>query len=82
MIIYDLHIVIVIVLGRETDPVLIVDPDAVLSLAVSLERLQMIRGRDTQILQTSCIVDHDQFSQRYALNILRQLLGKDLMIYL
>ena len=39
----------------KANPVLIIDPNAVLSLPVSVEFLQTVCGRDTQILQASCM---------------------------
>ena len=40
----------------------------------------MICWWDFQILQTSCIVNHDQFSQCHSLNILRELPGENLVV--
>jgi hypothetical protein len=51
VIIRDLDFVRPVNLPDETDAVLIVDPDAVLSDAVTLERLQPIARRDAQIVQ-------------------------------
>lgn len=62
MIINDFNIVKVAALEHKTDTILIIDPNAVLSLAVTLKRLKPIPRRDTQIPQASCITDHDQFS--------------------
>lgn len=63
VIIDNLYIKEVIAFDLKANPVLIINPNAVLSLPVSIEFLQTVCGRDTQILQASCIVDHDQFPQ-------------------
>ena len=63
VVINDFNIEEVIAFDLKANPVLIINPNAVLSLPVSIEFLQTVCGRDTQILQASCIVDHDQFPQ-------------------
>jgi hypothetical protein len=50
MIIDDLDIVSVALAPHETDSPLIVDPDAVLTLAVAAKLLQPVAGRNPQIL--------------------------------
>ena len=67
-------------LERKAYPVLIVYSNAVLPLPISLQRFQMICVWNFQILQTSCIVNHDQFPQCHSLNILRELPGKNLVV--
>ena len=62
MVIYDLHIVEIIFFHLKTNPILIIYPNAILSLPVTGKWLQPIDGRDFQILQTPCIIYHDQFS--------------------
>ena len=61
VIIDNLHVKEVIAFHGKADSVLIIDPNAVLSLPVTLQFFQAVCGRNAQILQTSCIVDHDQF---------------------
>ena len=53
---------IILSFDRKANPILIIDTNAVLSLPVSMQRFQMICGWYFQILQTSCIIDHNQFS--------------------
>ena len=80
MIIDDLNIAEVVAVHSETYAVLVIDPNAVLSRPVTGKPLQTIPGRNAQILQTSCIVDHDQLAKRRSLHGLRELGGKDLMV--
>ena len=81
MIINDFNTMkVVFPLDRKAYPVLIVNSNAVLPLPISLQRFQMICGWNFQILQTSCIVNHDQFSQCHSLNILTELLGENLIV--
>ena len=61
MVIDDFNVVEIVPFKPETDAKLVIDANAVLSLPVSGEYLQMICRWDFQVLQTSCIVDHDQF---------------------
>lgn len=63
----------------KADAILIIDANAVLPLSVTVQRFQTICRWDAQILQTSCIVYHDQFSQSYPLNGLWKLSGKGLV---
>lgn len=46
----------------ETNPVLIINPDAVLSQAVSLQSLETIAGRNTQIIERDRRVNLIQFA--------------------
>jgi hypothetical protein len=62
MIITDLYVIEPIFVAIKADPVLQVDPDAVLSSSVSLQFFQMIRRRDPQIVESLCVIDHDQFA--------------------
>jgi len=64
----------VLIFNRKTNPILIVDTNAVLPLSISMKCFKMISGRDFQILQTSCITNQDQFSKCDSLNITRELL--------
>ena len=51
MIVYNLDSHRIISLPGETDAILLVDPDAVLTFAVAMERLQTIPRWYTQIVQ-------------------------------
>src|SRR6185436_10586547 len=51
MIIHDFNIVRLVLGPDEADPVLVVDPDAVLALAVAGESLQAITGRGPEIIK-------------------------------
>ena len=80
MIIDDLNVAEIIAVYSETYAVLVINPDAVLSRPVAGEPFQTVPGRNTQILQTSCIVDHDQLAKRRSLHGQREFGGKDLMV--
>ena len=80
MIIHNLNAEEIVPFNSEADAKLIIDPNAVLSFPVTIQLFQTVGRRDTQILQASCIVDHDQFPQCDGLNGLRKLSGKSLMI--
>ena len=71
---------IILSFDRKADSILIIDTNAVLPLPISLQWFQTICGWNFQILQTSCIVNHDQFSQCYSLNILRELPRENLVV--
>ena len=81
MIIDDFDLLkIIFSFDRKANPILVIDTNAVLSLPVSVQGFQMICGWNFQILHTSCIVNHDQFSQCHSLNILRELPGENLIV--
>ena len=61
VVINDFNIEEVIAFHGKADSVLIIDSNAVLSLPITIQLFQAVCGWDAQILQTSCIVDHDQF---------------------
>ena len=55
VIIDNLNIEEIIAFHLKANPVLIIDPNAVLSLPVTVKLLQPVGRRDSQILQTSCM---------------------------
>ncbi len=61
MIVGDFNLVCVAVAPYEADPILIVDPDAVLPCAVTLERLQAITGKKSKIGKPLGGMNLDQF---------------------
>ena len=75
MVIHDLHVVGVIVLPAETDPPLIVDPDAVLALPVACKRLEPVPGRDSEILQRHRCLQQVELPLRLSLNVRREFPG-------
>ena len=48
----------------ETDTPLVIDADAVLTGAISLEQFEMIAGRHTKIFDATALVDHTKFYRR------------------
>jgi hypothetical protein len=69
MVINDLYVVGVPGPPAEADPPLLVDANAVLARPVTLELLESIRRRDSQVLQGRRGIEHPKFSERDALNI-------------
>jgi len=61
----------------KANPPLIVDSDAVLSLACSLQSFQTVRRRDPKIGKSTRTIQHSQFPQSHLVNIARQLPGAD-----
>jgi len=51
MVVDDFHVVGVALPPHEADAILIIDPDAVLALALAVQRFQPVSGRHTQIIQ-------------------------------
>jgi hypothetical protein len=49
VIIYNFHVVRVLLVPDETDAVLVVDPDAVLAGATSLERFEPVSGQRPEV---------------------------------
>lgn len=65
MVIGDLYLLGGAIVPDKTDPPLIVDPDAVLSFAVALERFEAVAGRRPQIQKPGCRVEHIELAQRH-----------------
>jgi hypothetical protein len=62
VVINNFDLVGVSIAPHETDPPLIVDANAVLSLSISIQRLQTVTRRSSQISQLGCTVELSQFS--------------------
>lgn len=75
MVIDDADLAALPVVPDETDAPLVVDPDAVLALAASLQRLQPVGRRNAQVVEPLGVVQHPQFAPRDVLNGRRQLSG-------
>jgi hypothetical protein len=71
MVVDNLDVPTFAVTPHETDPPLIVDADTVLPFRV--QRLQLIAGRDTQIIQSLGRVDGKQLGEGPLLDLQRQL---------
>ena len=75
MIIDDLNVRGVTVTPPETDPPLLVDPDAVLAFAIAFQSLELIRAWNQKVLQISSRIKLLQLHQRPLLNVARKPLG-------
>src|SRR3546814_17992820 len=62
VVIDDLHVVRIAAAPAEADTPLVVDPDAVLSLAIAFEQLQPVCGRNPQVIERSGGVEHAQLA--------------------
>jgi hypothetical protein len=54
---------------HEADPELVVDPDAVLSAPIPLQRFEPVGRRITQIFQSSCVIEHSEFAHQRSLDV-------------
>ena len=59
----------VAVLPTKANAPLVIDAYAVLTFAVAFERLQTIRRRNPEIVETGCVVEHTQLATRNLLNV-------------
>jgi len=66
MIIYDLYVVRVTFFPTETDAPLVVNANAVLPLTIALQRLQVIAGRNPQIVEHSSAMQIEKLAPRRA----------------
>jgi hypothetical protein len=73
MVIDNLDCISIAVFPNETDTLLIIDPDTVLSFSRSLQRFKPIGRWHTEIFKQPRIVQHSEFSARDNLNICGQL---------
>lgn len=69
MIVNYLYIKSVFTIPPETDSKLVVNPDAVLILSVSLERLKSISPKFLEILQTSSSPNSSQFDPGFVMQL-------------
>ena len=74
MVVDDLDVMGVALLPGEADAPLVVDANTVLSFAVAVQSLKAVSGRRAQIHQGDRRVEHHEFSQGGALDIVGQLL--------
>ena len=79
MIIGNFNLVNAIVTPTETDTPLLVDANAVLTLPITTQRFKPVGGWNTEIIHGGGMMQHDKFSFRKALDILRQFFRKTAM---
>ena len=65
VVVYDLHVVGVPTLPPKAHPPLIVDPDTVLPLPVSLQPLQAVARRDLEVVQAAGRMQDQEFAEGY-----------------
>jgi hypothetical protein len=72
VVIDDLDIGRIAIPPAEADPPLVVDPDAVLTLAVSVESLQSIPRRNAEVIKRCCRIQHPKLPQCDPLHVRSQ----------
>ena len=86
MIIHNFDVADIITFPLETNPPLIIDPDAVLPGPIPAEFFQPVGRRDPQVVDDISIIEHTQLAQGYLLDVGRQLFRalavKDLLRFL
>jgi len=58
MVVRDSNVISTVDVPDETNPPLVVYPNAVLPISVSFESLQAVAGRGAQVFQAHCGIDH------------------------
>lgn len=71
MVIHDLYVICVLATPDEADPPSIVNPDAMLSGPILLERFKRISRRNAQLFQFVHGVQLSELTKRHALNVRR-----------
>jgi hypothetical protein len=64
MIIGDFHFVRPVMVPNKTDSELVIDANAVLAFAVTLQRFEPVAGRNPPVIQGRSAVQHQELSQR------------------
>lgn len=75
MIIHDFNVVRVPILPPKTEAPLLIDPDAVLSMAVAPQSIEPVAGWHTQVIQVHDGIQHPQFTHGGPLDVLWQFAG-------
>ncbi len=61
MIVCDLNVVGIVLMPDETNPVLVVDSDAVLPATIPTQFFQAVAGRESQVIKFKRSVQHREF---------------------
>jgi hypothetical protein len=72
VIVDDPDVVGIAILPAETDPPLLIDPNAMLSRSAPLEFLESITGRDAEVLKLLGGVDEDELAEHRAMELSRE----------
>lgn len=80
MIVRDLDLKGIVCAPNEAYPPLVIDADRMLPGAIPFQPFQTIPRRGTQILECAGVVQHPEFPQRRALDLLRELLREKTLI--
>jgi len=64
VVVRDFDFVGISILPAETDPILLIDPDAVLSVSIARESLEMVPGRNRELLQIPDTVELRQLAPK------------------
>jgi hypothetical protein len=72
----DFNVIGVAVSPKKADPPLIVNPNTILSFAISGKALEAVAGWDSKIIEAAGIVDLHQFSVRHFHDVVRNAFDK------
>ncbi len=75
MVIHNFDIMSISITPDEADSPLVIDPDAMLSLSISFQRLKAVSRWDEQEVQVRCGVKLDKFAESPPLDTGRELSG-------
>lgn len=67
MVIHDLNVIRIAIKPYEANPSLVVDADAVLTGAISLQRFEAVAGKYSQVVQVAGLIEQPQFALRHPL---------------
>jgi hypothetical protein len=85
VIINDFDAICVTLLPFETDPPLIIDPNAVLPLTISMQPLQLVSGRTAKVIERFCRIQQQKSSQGHTMysagNLPREPSMEDLLAF-
>jgi hypothetical protein len=73
VIVNDLHVIGISVLPDEADPILVVDADAVLTLAIAGELPEPVGRRTVKVVDGMRVAEHPQLAQSNRLDVAGQL---------
>jgi hypothetical protein len=75
VVIHDLYLVGISFSPLEANPPLIVDADAILTLAIPRELFEVVARRDTQVFQLFCGVYYGELAPGYPVQVCRKTPG-------
>jgi len=71
VVVNDLHAESIALVPDKTDPPLVINPDAVLTVTSPAKRFKAVGGWDAEVIQGSGIIEHTEFAPSHLLDISR-----------